>query len=127
MAKFSFLIGEEEPEMIFDWVDMEQKGRLSLEEFSSGLSMSVLGGPLGTYCTASVPSRGDAGLTGRATVTLYQPEDLRNVPERVQGRDENPDYCEMRTPAWVGRQLVADRCDPFFSHQPKQFIGWGLR
>ncbi|XP_019594206.2 ras-related protein Rab-44 [Rhinolophus sinicus] len=37
MAKFSFLVGEEEPEMIFDWVDMERKGRLSLEEFSSGL------------------------------------------------------------------------------------------
>lgn len=58
MAKFSFLVSEEEPEMIFDWVDMERKGRLSLEEFSSGLSMSVLGGPLGTYCTASVPSMG---------------------------------------------------------------------
>lgn len=41
-ATFSFLGSEEEPEMIFDWVDVEQKGRLSLEEFSSGLSMSVL-------------------------------------------------------------------------------------
>uniref|UniRef100_A0A2K6GRH3 RAB44, member RAS onco family n=1 Tax=Propithecus coquereli TaxID=379532 RepID=A0A2K6GRH3_PROCO len=36
-AKFSFLGSEEEPEMIFNWVDVEQKGRLSLEEFSSGL------------------------------------------------------------------------------------------
>ncbi|XP_024899460.1 ras-related protein Rab-44 [Pteropus alecto] len=36
-ATFSFLGSEEEPEMIFDWVDVEQKGRLSLEEFSSGL------------------------------------------------------------------------------------------
>ncbi|XP_075835839.1 ras-related protein Rab-44 isoform X2 [Microtus pennsylvanicus] len=35
-AKFSFL-GNEEPQMIFDWVDTEHKGRLSLEEFSSGL------------------------------------------------------------------------------------------
>ncbi|XP_037700479.1 ras-related protein Rab-44 isoform X2 [Choloepus didactylus] len=37
MAKFSFLGSEEEPEMIFDWVDIERKGRLSLEEFSSAL------------------------------------------------------------------------------------------
>ncbi|KAI5278983.1 Ras-Related Protein Rab-44 [Manis pentadactyla] len=37
MAKFSFLGSEEEAEMIFDWVDVEQKGCLSLEEFSSGL------------------------------------------------------------------------------------------
>ncbi|XP_053458835.1 ras-related protein Rab-44 [Nycticebus coucang] len=37
MARFSFLGSEEEPEMIFSWVDVEQKGRLSLEEFSSGL------------------------------------------------------------------------------------------
>lgn len=44
MAKFSFLGSEEEPEMIFDWVDVERKGHLSLEEFSSGLSMSVPGG-----------------------------------------------------------------------------------
>ncbi|KAG8512022.1 Ras-related protein Rab-44, partial [Galemys pyrenaicus] len=36
-AKFSFLGSEEEPEMIFDWVDTERKGRLSLEEFSAGL------------------------------------------------------------------------------------------
>ncbi|KAL1771256.1 ras-related protein Rab-44 [Sigmodon hispidus] len=35
-AKFSFL-GSEEPQMLFDWVDMENRGRLSLEEFSSGL------------------------------------------------------------------------------------------
>ncbi|XP_036104558.1 ras-related protein Rab-44 [Molossus molossus] len=37
VAQFSFLGGEEEPEMIFDWVDVERKGHLSLEEFSSGL------------------------------------------------------------------------------------------
>ncbi|KAK2509408.1 hypothetical protein MC885_021428, partial [Smutsia gigantea] len=37
VAKFSFLGSEEEPEMIFDWVDVEQKGCLSLEEFRSGL------------------------------------------------------------------------------------------
>nr|XP_020142556.1 ras-related protein Rab-44 isoform X2 [Microcebus murinus]XP_020142557.1 ras-related protein Rab-44 isoform X2 [Microcebus murinus] len=37
VAKFSFLGSEEEPEMIFSWVDVAQKGRLSLEEFSSGL------------------------------------------------------------------------------------------
>uniref|UniRef100_A0A8C3WCP8 RAB44, member RAS onco family n=1 Tax=Catagonus wagneri TaxID=51154 RepID=A0A8C3WCP8_9CETA len=37
VAKFSFLGSEEEAEMIFDWVDVERKGRLSLEEFSSGL------------------------------------------------------------------------------------------
>lgn len=52
VAKLSFLGSEEEPEIIFDWVDVEQKGRLSLEEFSSGLSMSVLGGPVGPGCTA---------------------------------------------------------------------------
>lgn len=45
-ARFSFL-GGEEPQMIFDWVDVESRGRLSLEEFSSGLSMSVLGGSWG--------------------------------------------------------------------------------
>ncbi|KAB0354659.1 hypothetical protein FD755_022118 [Muntiacus reevesi] len=37
VAKFSFLSSEDELEMIFDWVDVERKGRLSLEEFSSGL------------------------------------------------------------------------------------------
>ncbi|XP_012316980.2 ras-related protein Rab-44 isoform X2 [Aotus nancymaae] len=42
VAKFSFLGGEEEPEMIFDWVDVERKGHLSLEEFSSGLK-NILG------------------------------------------------------------------------------------
>ncbi|XP_054578223.1 ras-related protein Rab-44 [Eptesicus fuscus] len=42
VAKFSFLGSEEEPEMIFDWVDVERKGRLPLEEFSSGLK-SIFG------------------------------------------------------------------------------------
>ncbi|XP_017378081.1 ras-related protein Rab-44 [Cebus imitator] len=42
VAKFSFLGGEEEPEMIFDWVDVERKGQLSLEEFSSGIK-NILG------------------------------------------------------------------------------------
>ncbi|KAB0359638.1 hypothetical protein FD754_003794 [Muntiacus muntjak] len=37
VAKFSFLSSEDELEMIFDWVDVERKGHLSLEEFSSGL------------------------------------------------------------------------------------------
>ncbi|XP_023068431.2 ras-related protein Rab-44 isoform X1 [Piliocolobus tephrosceles] len=37
VAKFSFLGSKEESEMIFDWVDVERKGHLSLEEFSSGL------------------------------------------------------------------------------------------
>lgn len=85
MAKFSFLVSEEEPEMIFDWVDMERKGRLSLEEFSSGLSMSVLGGPWGLTAQPVCPAWGKAGLTGRATVTLYQPEDLHNIPEFKAG------------------------------------------
>ncbi|XP_055993316.1 ras-related protein Rab-44 [Sorex fumeus] len=42
VAKFSFLGSEEAPERIFDWVDTEQQGRLSLDEFSSGLE-SILG------------------------------------------------------------------------------------
>lgn len=54
VAKFSFLGSKEESEMIFDWVDVERKGHLSLEEFSSGLSMSVLGGPLGTQVSRAV-------------------------------------------------------------------------
>lgn len=57
MAKFSFLGSEEKLEMIFDWVDVEQKGRLSLEEFSSGLSMFVLGGPLGAFYPARQTSQ----------------------------------------------------------------------
>ncbi|XP_006860634.1 PREDICTED: ras-related protein Rab-44 [Chrysochloris asiatica] len=48
VAKFSFLGSEEEPEMIFDWVDMERKGRLSLDEFSSGLK-SIFGSNLSTH------------------------------------------------------------------------------
>uniref|UniRef100_A0A452TYP6 RAB44, member RAS oncogene family n=1 Tax=Ursus maritimus TaxID=29073 RepID=A0A452TYP6_URSMA len=47
-AKFSFLGGEEELELIFDWLDVEQKGRLSLEEFSSGLK-NVFGSSLSTH------------------------------------------------------------------------------
>ncbi|XP_032718244.1 ras-related protein Rab-44 [Lontra canadensis] len=48
VAKFSFLGSEEELEMIFDWVDVEQKGRLSLEEFSSGLK-NIFGSSLSTH------------------------------------------------------------------------------
>ncbi|XP_021489164.1 ras-related protein Rab-44 isoform X3 [Meriones unguiculatus] len=43
-AKFSFL-GSEEPQMIFDWVDTGSRGRLSLEEFSSGLKNVFGSGP----------------------------------------------------------------------------------
>ncbi|KAM4817139.1 ras-related protein Rab-44 [Urocitellus parryii] len=46
-AKFSFLASQEEPQMIFDWVDAEQRGRLSLEEFGSGLR-TVFGSSLST-------------------------------------------------------------------------------
>ncbi|KAM5262859.1 ras-related protein Rab-44 [Ctenodactylus gundi] len=43
VTKFSFMGGgEKEPQMVFDWVDTERRGRLSLEEFSSGLR-DVLG------------------------------------------------------------------------------------
>uniref|UniRef100_A0A8C0T5G3 RAB44, member RAS onco family n=1 Tax=Canis lupus familiaris TaxID=9615 RepID=A0A8C0T5G3_CANLF len=48
VAKFSFVGSEEELEMIFDWVDVEQKGRLSLEEFSSGLK-NIFSSSLGTH------------------------------------------------------------------------------
>lgn len=70
MAKFSFLGSKEEPEMIFDWVDVERKGHLSLEEFSSGLSMSVRGGgTVGLAVLAGIPAvspaRGKVGLTER--------------------------------------------------------------
>ncbi|XP_013829210.2 PREDICTED: ras-related protein Rab-44 [Capra hircus] len=47
-AKFSFLSSEDELEMIFDWVDVERKGRLSLEEFSSGLK-SIFGSSSSTH------------------------------------------------------------------------------
>nr|XP_030726750.1 ras-related protein Rab-44 [Globicephala melas] len=48
VAKFSFLDSKEEPGMIFDWVDVERKGRLSLEEFSSGLK-SIFGSSPSTH------------------------------------------------------------------------------
>ncbi|XP_036919192.1 ras-related protein Rab-44 [Sturnira hondurensis] len=48
VAKFSFLSREEQPEMIFDWVDVEQKGHLSLEEFSSGFK-SIFGSSPSTH------------------------------------------------------------------------------
>ncbi|XP_040839209.1 ras-related protein Rab-44 isoform X2 [Ochotona curzoniae] len=47
-AKFSFLGSNEELEMIFDWVDVERKGRLSLEEFNTGLK-SIFGSSLSTH------------------------------------------------------------------------------
>ncbi|XP_043306618.1 ras-related protein Rab-44 isoform X3 [Cervus canadensis] len=47
-AKFSFLSSEDELEMIFDWVDVERKGRLSLEEFSSGLK-NIFGSSLSSH------------------------------------------------------------------------------
>uniref|UniRef100_A0A8C6FIN9 RAB44, member RAS onco family n=1 Tax=Moschus moschiferus TaxID=68415 RepID=A0A8C6FIN9_MOSMO len=47
-AKFSFLSSEDELEMIFDWVDVERKGRLSLEEFSSGLK-NIFGSSSSTH------------------------------------------------------------------------------
>ncbi|XP_036023070.1 ras-related protein Rab-44 [Onychomys torridus] len=46
-AKFSF-VGSKEPQMIFDWVDTENRGRLSLEVFSSGLK-NVLGSSPSTH------------------------------------------------------------------------------
>ncbi|XP_013372585.1 PREDICTED: ras-related protein Rab-44 isoform X2 [Chinchilla lanigera] len=46
-AKFRFLGNEEELQMIFDWVDSERRGRLSLEEFSSGLK-NIFGSSLST-------------------------------------------------------------------------------
>ncbi|XP_062043168.1 LOW QUALITY PROTEIN: ras-related protein Rab-44 [Lepus europaeus] len=48
VAKFSFLGSEDELEMIFNWVDVERKGRLSLEEFSSGLK-NIFGSSLSTH------------------------------------------------------------------------------
>lgn len=66
--------------MIFDWVDVERKGRLSLEEFSSGLSMSVLGGPLG-----SVPSMRRGWADRKDPRTPYQSQDLHNVPKGSSG------------------------------------------
>ncbi|XP_056674122.1 ras-related protein Rab-44 isoform X3 [Monodelphis domestica] len=36
-AKFSFLGSPEELELIFDWMDLDRKGRLTLKEFTSGL------------------------------------------------------------------------------------------
>lgn len=72
-AKLSFLGSEEEPEMIFDWVDLERKGRLSLEEFSSGLSMSApVGGAAGLAAgrhPCREPSTGPGWADGKATVT----------------------------------------------------------
>ncbi|KAM6182316.1 LOW QUALITY PROTEIN: ras-related protein Rab-44 [Erethizon dorsatum] len=47
-AKFHFLGSEEEPQMIFDWVDSERRGLLSLEEFSSGLK-NIFGSSLSTH------------------------------------------------------------------------------
>ncbi|XP_076772575.1 ras-related protein Rab-44 isoform X4 [Arvicanthis niloticus] len=46
-ARFSFL-GGKEPQMIFDWVDVESRGCLSMEEFSSGLK-NVFGSSPGTH------------------------------------------------------------------------------
>ncbi|XP_077017745.1 ras-related protein Rab-44 [Tamandua tetradactyla] len=47
-AKFSFLGSEEEPQMMFDWADVEQKGHLSLEEFSSALK-NIFGSSSSTH------------------------------------------------------------------------------
>lgn len=70
VAKFSFLGSEEEPEMIFDWVDVERKGRLPLEEFSSGLSMSVPGGgAVGLAAPSGIPAASPARGQRKATVT----------------------------------------------------------
>lgn len=68
----------DELEMIFDWVDVERKGRLlSLKgKFSSESSMSVLGGPAG-----GVRAQDEAETqTGRAPFDPSQ--DLHNTPER---------------------------------------------
>ncbi|XP_028623717.1 ras-related protein Rab-44 isoform X3 [Grammomys surdaster] len=46
-ARFSFL-GGEDPQMIFDWVDVQSRGRLSLEEFSLGLK-NIFGSSPGTH------------------------------------------------------------------------------
>lgn len=48
VAKFSFLGSDEDPQRIFDWVDMEQQGHLSLDEFSSGLK-NILGSSQSTH------------------------------------------------------------------------------
>lgn len=70
-ARFSFL-GGEEPQMIFDWVDVESRGHLSLEEFSSGLK-NVFGSSPGTHrlrTKRSLPSQRES-----VTSTLPVPEE----------------------------------------------------
>ncbi|XP_069879604.1 ras-related protein Rab-44 [Dipodomys merriami] len=74
-AKFSFL-GGEEPRMIFDWVDTEGKGRLSLEEFGSGLR-NIFGSDLSPrkLQRRPPPSQRGAGSPGLPELEEAEPQD----------------------------------------------------
>ncbi|XP_057555753.1 ras-related protein Rab-44 [Hippopotamus amphibius kiboko] len=77
VAKFSFLGSEEEPGMIFDWVDVERKGRLSLEEFSSGLQ-NIFGSSPSTHILhrrRPLPSKRRSAATSLPTLEEANPEE----------------------------------------------------
>ncbi|XP_030171241.1 ras-related protein Rab-44 isoform X2 [Lynx canadensis] len=75
VAKFSFLSGEEELEMIFDWVDVEQKGRLSLEEFSSGLKNVFGSSTHGVRRKRPVPSERESAAVSLPVLEEADPEE----------------------------------------------------
>ncbi|XP_045353960.1 ras-related protein Rab-44 isoform X3 [Leopardus geoffroyi] len=75
VAKFSFLSGEDELEMIFDWVDVEQKGRLSLEEFSSGLKNVFGSSTHGVRRKRPVPSERESAATSFPVLEEADPEE----------------------------------------------------
>ncbi|XP_039091242.1 ras-related protein Rab-44 isoform X3 [Hyaena hyaena] len=75
VAKFTFLGSEDELEMIFDWVDVEQKGRLSLEDFSSGLKNIFGSGSHGLRRKRPVPSKRESAATSFPVLEEADPEE----------------------------------------------------
>ncbi|KAF0884435.1 RAB44 protein, partial [Crocuta crocuta] len=75
VAKFTFLGSEDELEMIFDWVDVEQKGRLSLEDFSSGLKNIFGSGTHGLRRKRPVPSKRESAATSFPALEEADPEE----------------------------------------------------
>lgn len=72
-ARFSFL-GNEEPQMIFDWVDVESRGRLSLEEFSSGLK-NVFGSSPSTHRLQTKRSLPSQRISATSSFPVFEEAD----------------------------------------------------
>ncbi|XP_029801033.1 ras-related protein Rab-44 isoform X2 [Suricata suricatta] len=103
VADFSFLSSKDTPEMIFDWVDVEQKGRLSLEDFSSGLKSIFGSSTHELHRKRPVPSKRESAGTGFPALEAAGAEEKEVFSAFVQqlGAGQLPPEQEEVWKLWV--------------------------